>query len=689
MDDYRRISRIIEHWTLPTAAQVVDHVRRARIQLVQVGNFGVDFYSLVGDENIVPSWSGMPLRSAQANLDLAAEVIPQIQEAGASVTGQLSTTMHFGNHEEGLGLFGDKWAQMWTDDLLGPPPCASADEVLQRDADGSLRWRTIEGRPYRTYRGCMSNPKWMAVLKAMVRKGIEVGLDGFNATHHYESLCHCHYCADYARDYLSTRLTDEAIRGIFGVADLEQVPDVLTASSDCPEELAARLELLLAQCSDLKRKESFDEVFIEYGRALKPGLLLAQWNHKYDLRPHDERCLLPQELWARGEDYIWYSQGPSKAISSLSQGYLADMGLPSRFMYAAGGGRPFVINKYDYKRWRIWAAEAMAHHGTALAYHAGPPRLDQEESVNIAPEDYYGPVIRYQRFMFHHEELLHPATPWSQIALVYPKRAEMQREMDCLDALKRLGQHLEDGHWFFDIILDEQLIERASDYDVLVLPEVQRLTVAEGEILQQFVRDGGHLVFTGKSGRRDADGSLHKEPLLQTWRRSPTGGSIGHVEGDGSGSSMHIPDGPWAPQTLPIEGIPQEMPIFPRLEDDDFGQRFLIELEALAGPPRLVTDAPWFVRVRAWRPQTVDAVAVHWINYQQDEEAALEIPIPIGPLQAECEIPDGFEVERVEWRYPEMREAVVLEHEMSGSSVRFAVPRLIVYGMSALHLRRE
>ena len=87
MREYRRISRIVEHWTLPTAAQVVDHVRRARIQLVQVGNFGVDFYSLVGDENIVPSWSGMPLPSAQANLDLAAEVIPQIQEAGANVTG--------------------------------------------------------------------------------------------------------------------------------------------------------------------------------------------------------------------------------------------------------------------------------------------------------------------------------------------------------------------------------------------------------------------------------------------------------------------------------------------------------------------------------------------------------------------------------------------------------------------------
>ena len=120
-------------------------------------------------------------------------------------------------------------------------------------------------------------------------------------------------------------------------------------------------------------------------------------SRRFSGSPTSGRCLLPRELWARGEDYIWYSQGPSKAVSSLAQGYLADMGLPSRFMYAAGRGRPFVINKYDYKRWRIWAGEAMAHHGTALAYHAGPPRLEQEESVNVAPEDYYGPVIRYQR----------------------------------------------------------------------------------------------------------------------------------------------------------------------------------------------------------------------------------------------------------------------------------------------------
>lgn len=692
MEQHHRIARIIEHWTLPTAAQVVDHVRRARIQLVQMGNFGVEFYSLTDDEEFTSS-SGMPLRGAKANLDLAAEVIPQVQEAGAKVVGQLSTTMLYGNHEQRMGLFGDdNWAQLWTDDLLGPAPCASVEECCQRNEDGALRWRSIEGRPHRTYRGCMSNPKWLAVLKAMVSKGIEVGLDGFNATHHYESLCHCEYCVDYARGHLNARLSEAEIQGMFGAADLQQVADVLTPAAACTEELAARLSLVIAQGSDLKRKEAFDEVFIEHGRSLNPELLLAQWNHKYDFRPHDERCLLPQELWARGEDYIWYSQGPSKAITSLSQGYLADMGLPSRFMYAAGGGRAFVINKYDYKRWRIWAGEAMAHHGTALAFHAGPPRLDQEESSNIAPEDYYAPVIRYQRFMFHHEELLHPATAWSQIALVYPKRAEMHKEMECLNALKRLGQHLEDGHWFFDIILDEQLIDRAGDYDTLIVPEVERLSAAEGETLQQFVGDGGHLVFTGNSGHRDVDGVSYDEPLLQAWRTSPSGESIGSVETNGTGGSMHIPDGPWVPETMPIKGIPQEMPIFPMLEEDDFGQRFLVELEQFIGQPWLVTDAPWFVRVRAWRPHDVDAVVIHWINYRQDEEAVIEIPLPVGPLQAECEIPDGFSVDRVEWHYPEMREPVVLEQDVherqsGATTVRFIIPALIVYGMSVLCLR--
>ena len=78
----------------------------------------------------------MPLRGIRANLDMAAEVIPQIQEAGASVVGQLATTMLFGHPEEKLGRFGETWSQIWTDDLLGASPCeeaASLDTGTQTD----------------------------------------------------------------------------------------------------------------------------------------------------------------------------------------------------------------------------------------------------------------------------------------------------------------------------------------------------------------------------------------------------------------------------------------------------------------------------------------------------------------------------------------------------------------------------
>ena len=196
--------------------------------------------SLAEDADLPPSWAGMPLRGIRANLDLAVEVIPQIREAGASVVGQLSTTMIFGNHEENLGLFGATWSQLWADDLLGAAPTADLAALVQRHPDGSLKWRTIEGRPYRTYRGCMCNPQWLEVLQAMVRKGIELGLDGFNATHHYESYCHCDYCREHARAELQSRLTDEERVTLFGVADMQEVVNPFAA--------AVRRPLSMARC---------------------------------------------------------------------------------------------------------------------------------------------------------------------------------------------------------------------------------------------------------------------------------------------------------------------------------------------------------------------------------------------------------------------------------------------------------
>ena len=671
-------NRMAEHWSIPQRLDLVEHVRRAKLQVVQVGTFGPMFYSLADDPKVNRHWVGMPLVGIQENLARAAEIIPQLQEAGARVVGQMSMAWHYGNHEKEQGLFG-AWERIWTEDLLGNAPCANAEHTQQRLADGSLRRWNIEGRPYLTYSGCMCNPHWLATLKPMVKKAIELGIDGFNVHHNFENFCRCRYCQDYVRGKLQEAFDTTDLRRIFGGHELAEVTDLLTLCQECPADLQQRFQLTVNRATHLRRKEALDEIFIAHGRSLNPDLLLAQWYHKYDFQPHDERSLLPSALWAKDEDYIWYSQGGYKGMSFIKRGYLADMGMPARFIYAAGGGKPFVINKYDFRRLRLSIAEAAANHGAALAFHWG-----YDENPNFAVEDYYAPVIRYQRFLADHETLLHPAQPWAQIALVYPRRAELEEEADCLEPLKRIGRLLEDRHLLFEIILDEQLLECAANYHTLILPDVKRLSLEEGTRLKQFVEKGGKLVFTEDTGKYQLDGQPYPdEGLLADWGLQM---DESHKNSKPEGV-YYTPRGEWKPDSVEVR-TDLQLPVYPLIENDPFGQDFLRNLEGLLEGAYLETDAPWFIRVRAWLPEGHEALVLHWVNYQQDEEADIETPQPVGPVQVDCKVPTGYVVQKVEWLYPEKRDPVPLHHETRGERTYFIIPSVIVYGLSVLHLRK-
>jgi len=668
-------NRLIEYWTLPTADQVVDHVRRGKVQVVQMGNFGPDFYGLAGDPGVERSWAGMPVVGIEENLQLAADVIPQVQAAGARVVGQLSSTLHYGDHETGLGLFGKVWDQMWTPTILGDRPADSVSATIALEASGEPARRAIEGRPYFSYRGCISNPLWLQALKAMVRKGIDLGLDGFNTTHNYEGFCGCGYCADVIRAHMRPVFSGAQLNSLFD-GDFDGAVDARKPAANAPKELQHRYLVILEQAAARRRKNAFDEVFINYGRSLRPGLLAAQWYHKYGMRVNDERAALPADLWARGEDYIWYSQGPYRWGSSIEQGYIADMGLNARHMHAAGGGRPFVINKYDYRRWRVWAGEAAAHGGASPCFHAGPPRPEQEEATRIAPEDYFGPIIRYQRFVAEHEDLLHPARPISQFGLVYPRRAEREGELDYLDALKRIAEWLEDAHVFYDILFDDQLTERANEFSTLILPDIRRLSSAEVAAVQRHVDAGGGLVVAGATGTLDADGGQQDPNPLFT----KSADRIYRWESTD-----------WQPETKTIrtlEGDP-EMPVYPHLPDAPQGRALIATLEELCGGFWLRTDAPWWVRARAWRAENTAAIPVHWINYRQDEASAIETPIPMGPIQVDLLLADDAKVDCVEWRYPEMKKPLVLDHKVVAGRVSFEIPRIIVYGISVIRLKSD
>ena len=131
-----------------------------------------------------------------------------------------------------------------------------------------------------------------------------------------------------------------------------------------------------------------------------------------------------------------------------------------------------------------------------------------------------------------------------------------------------------------------------------------------------------------------------------------------------------------------------QLQLYPSLENDSFGQDFLRDLEALLEESYLETDAPWFVRVRAWTPKGHEALTLHWVNYQQDEDTDIETPQPVGPVQVDCKVPEGYTVQKVAWLYPEKGEPVILSHETRGERIHFTIPGVIVYGLSVLYLQK-
>ena len=186
--------------------------------------------------------------------------------------------------------------------------------------------------------------------------------------------------------------------------------------------------------ADLSRKRAFDEVFIEYGRSLKPGLLLAQWLHSYQpMARNDERMMLPPDLWARGEDYLWYCVGRNEPTLQL------------RYMRGAGGDRPYTICHYEHVKVRASMAELAANGGAPMTRHADFNNPDSRREL-----------VRFFGFIKRYNDLYDANRMAGEAVVLYPRSQIQQgRFTDALSAFHALGDRLLDDHVLFDVIPDD------------------------------------------------------------------------------------------------------------------------------------------------------------------------------------------------------------------------------------------
>ena len=466
-------TRMAVHWQDYVRPGYMEFLRDIQPEIVQVGFYGADFWTLAHMPDsakglsgpLMPSHAGVfEARSPADRIRLSAEYFEklnrEIQQLGAKVIGHFDVVKYLlGDKSEDpanpKGGFFQFYNELWDESELGPKPVADPLDLLQKNADGSpIVHDDADAKPYGVYFGCLNNRHWRAVLKAWVKRGIERGLDGYIINYFYRHNCVCEHCQNAFKAHLKERFSPAQLQEEFGIADLDgHAFTEIVARHDPKQSTPLRLEM--HRFSDLSNKQNFDDVFIDYGRGLKLDLILAQWLHLYDFRypphgPTDERQLLPAEMWSRGEDYIWYCVGGVPKPTGVEKGVLGDGTLAMRYIRGAADDKPFTICRYERTRVRTIFSEVAANGGLAMSNYT--------EFFDPASRE---ELVRYYGFMKRYDSIYHANRSYAEVLLVFP-RSHIHRGhyYESMEPFHELALELMNQHILFDVKPDDILDER-------------------------------------------------------------------------------------------------------------------------------------------------------------------------------------------------------------------------------------
>lgn len=441
-------TRLIAHWAEYADDDYLAFVEEAKPDVCQVGFYGGHFYGLAH----TPQYGGYPAHFPVKGLKECGEWFEKrnaaIHKRGAKVVGHFNVSFLVGepDSKDGPRGFFQFYRELWDEKELGPKPVKDPLELISKNADGTpMASKQYSIGQMREYTACLANPHWRAVLKAWAKRAAERGADGLIANYFYRHNCLCEHCQKGFRDYLAARFTPAELKEKFGIADLKTYKFTeIVGWHDPKESTPFRREQL--RWSQIACKEAFDEVFVKYAKSLKPGFLVAQWNHLGDFNQinGDERCLLPGELWGRGEDYLWYSTGGAACYTDLKEGFLGEGTLQARYIRGAFDDKPFTLGKYESTRVRVAVAELAANGGAPMGFYT---RFKDPEARKE--------IVRYYQFLAKYNDLYRANEPYAEVLLLYPREAVHKGKVEAVEEFKKTGKELLDKHVLFDVIPDD------------------------------------------------------------------------------------------------------------------------------------------------------------------------------------------------------------------------------------------
>ena len=441
-------TRVVTHWSEYDRDDYLPFLEEAKPDIAQVGYYGAHFCSLA----TTPYGKGYPAHFPVQGYRECSRWFDKlnqgIHQRGVKAIGHFNVMFLIGDPEtaEGPRGFFKFYRDDWEEAELGPRPVEDPTDLLERNRDGTL----ISSNIYRIggmqeYWACLRNPHWRAILKAWVRFGIKRGLDGFIINYYYRHDCQCDHCIGAFKNYLSDRFTPAQLAELFGITDLEghAFDDIVSWHSP---ESSTPLKREALRFSQITNKQAFDEVFVKFGRSLKPDLIVAQWNHLGDFSQieGDEKCMLPGDLWSRDEDYLWYSLGGVANFTRLKEGFLGEGTLQARYVRGASGDKSYTLGKYEGVRIRASIAELAANGGAPMGFYTW---FNEPEARKV--------ITAYYRFLERHDSLYQDNRSHGEVLLLFPRSSIHAGDLAPRDHFRELGQRLLNEHVLFDILPDD------------------------------------------------------------------------------------------------------------------------------------------------------------------------------------------------------------------------------------------
>jgi len=455
-------TRLIAHWDQYGGDDYLSFVKAAQPEVAQLGFYGAHFWSL----SHTPQFAGYPAHFPRRGLEACGDWFSQrnaaLRRSKVKVIGHFNVEFLVGDPDgpDGPRGFFAFYDRMWDERLLGPKPVDSALEMLERGADGKpLVQQNYSIGGMNEYWACLRNPHWQYVLRAWTKQAIRRGVDGLIINYFYRHNCLCRHCVAGFRKHLSLNFSATELRDRFGIRDLpSQKFDELICWHDPRQTTPLKMEML--RWSQISNKRVYDDVFVRYGRSLKPDLILAQWNHLGDFTQiaGDERCTLPAGLWGHGEDYLWYSAGGSANTTDLKRNRLGDVTLQARYIRGAFNDKPFTIGKYENTRIRSAIAELAANGGAPMGFYT---RFRDPRARQV--------IINYYQFLRRYDAIFRGNRSHAEAVLLFPRTAVHAGDVLPVTAFRRHGKQLLDQHVLFDVVPDDLWAARTNPSTMPVL----------------------------------------------------------------------------------------------------------------------------------------------------------------------------------------------------------------------------